>query len=209
MSKAKTRWKRVFGLPRNRWDGRDPALRPLPPDCKTVVTPPVLRQAGVKNVHRELQALERRPDFHRWTIVLPDGTVVEATHPTSLSWIVGVQRDEGLARRQANLMIGDQAPLETIVTKPQESKAPFVPKIWRVPRAPPATPAVPWNDRELDSALAESLYSDALRLLNATDAPPRRGDLAAELGLGHLKEDRLVLAKVLYRLKTEGHHVAP
>lgn len=64
MSKAKTRWERVFGLPRSRWAGRDPDRRPLPPDCETVVTPPALREAGVTNVPRGLRALLGDPRFH-------------------------------------------------------------------------------------------------------------------------------------------------
>lgn len=226
--KAKTRWKRVFGLPRSRWAGRDPALRPLPPDCETVVTPPVLREAGVTNEARGLRALLDDPRFHYRYVILPDGRKVLATHPTSLHWIVGVRHDEAHDRSLANLMVGDQAPIETIVTKPQGSGAPFVPEIWPVPvarRAPrPSAPlleacrrpdpsrlerqadravAVARNDRELDSALLEELRGDVLRLLTTTALLLGPSAIAAELRLQPSRENRHALARVLNVLWTE------
>jgi hypothetical protein len=231
---SKAAWKTFFGLKLSRWAGRDPARRALPADCDTVLTGSALREAGVKHVTRARLKLERDPRFHHKVVIFPDGRRGKTTATNSFTWLLGVQHDEDRDRSRANLMVGGKV-LETIVAPQQGSGAPFVPEIWRVPVAPqglrtdaPLLPearprsslerpgrqddrvaAVVRDDRELDSALLDLLYSEALRLITATDATLPRGDLAAELGLEHSKEDRLALAKVLHRLKTEGYHVAP
>jgi hypothetical protein len=118
-------------------------------------------------------------------------------------------------------MVGDQV-LEATVTKPEGSwGAAFVPEVFLVPIAPPADAPLPEARRRPnparqtdragvvarnDELFLDLLFSDAIRLLDAADAPVRRDDLAAKLGLEH---DRLALAKVIYRLRVKGHHVAP
>jgi len=129
-------WKRFFGLQESRWAGRDPDRRPLPDDCNTVVTPSAYRAAGVTNVPRTRLKLERDPRFHHKVVVFPDGRRGKTTATNSFSWLVGVQRDEDRRRSLANLMVGSQAPIETIVTE-QRSGAAFVPEVWPVPVAPP------------------------------------------------------------------------
>ena len=228
---SKARWGRFFGLPRNRWSGRDQARRPLPEDCETVITPPVLKQAGVTNPGRGLRALLADPRFHHYLVRLPGGRMVKATHPTSLHWIVEVRRDEGHERSRANLMVGSQAPIETIVTKPQGSGAPFVPEIWQVPIAPHAPrPSAPLREtrpqadrtvavvtRNDDPELEKEMLLDDARRLLTTNGPL---DLAAiTAGLRLSRGDRVALARALRAdgaiigVPTEGgrllYHVAP
>lgn len=223
-SMSKAAWKTLFGLKLSRWAGRDPARRALPSDCDTVLTPSALRGAGVKNVTRGRLKLERDPRFHHHVVIFPDGRRGKATHTQSFSWLLGVQRDEDHEHSLANLLVGSQAPIETIVTKQQGSGAAFVAEIWRVPVAEPAprppaplrearrhpslsrlerqadrAVAVVRNDRELYSDLESHLRGEVLRILTAAEAPIGRDDIAAEL---QLEEDPL--ARVLHLLKTEG-----
>lgn len=141
----------------------------------------------------------------------------------SYSWLLGVQREEDRARSLANLMVGNQAPTETFLTKQQGSGAPLVPEVWRVPVAPPAPiPSAPLretrpgpsrlerqadragavvrSDREIYSDLESHLRGEVLRIVTTAEAPIGRDDIAAAL---QLEEDHL--ARVLYLLKTEGN----
>lgn len=132
---------------------------------------------------------------------------------------MGVRRDEGHERSRANLLVGNQAPIETIVTKQQGSGDPFVPEIWPVPVAPPtprasapaargrpikgleraagqAVAVVPRNDDpELEKEMLNQLHDEARRLL-ATTGPLHLAAIAAGLRLW-TREGRVALARAL------------
>jgi hypothetical protein len=225
ISMSREAWKTLFGLKLSRWAGRDPHRRPLPEDCDVVITLASLRAAGVKNPTRTRLKLEQDPRFHHKIVIFPDGRRANTTAVQSYSSLLGVQAEEALARSRANLKVGSQAPIETIVTKPQGSGTPFVPEVWPVPVAPPTLRTdAPLPEarrgtgpsrleRQADHAVARpngrELYSDldleshlrdeVLRILKAVEAPIGRDEIAARI---QLEKDSL--ARALYLLKAEG-----
>jgi hypothetical protein len=157
------------------------------------------------------------------SVLMVDG--IPATTVTTANNIAYLHElDVSETRRQARLgkrvtdvsggsgPVNSQTLVETCVgTEQQGSGAPFVPKIWPVPIAPPhPRPSAPLrearpqteralpvarNDRDLDDALQSQLADDARRLLTTT-GPLNLAAIAAGLRLS-TREGRVALARAL------------